>query len=65
MTAESQIAAAADYHRLPGLPSAVSADASLMDDLNYARFEAGSNTTSGTTVSEVSSIPRDEHTLCT
>jgi len=35
-------------------PSTVSADPSLADDLNYARFEASNNTVSGT-------VARDEH----
>jgi len=45
-------------------PSTVSANASLVDDLNsfYARFEAHNNTTSWT-LAEVSSIARDQHTL--
>jgi len=45
-------------------PLIVSADASLADDLNsfYAQFEARNNSASGT-VSEVSSIARDKHTL--
>jgi len=46
------------------IPSTVSANESLVDDLNSfdARFEVSNNTVSGT-VAEVSSIARDEHTL--
>jgi len=48
----------------PGtIPSTVSGDASLADDLDsfYAWFDASNNTTSGT-VADVSSIARDDHT---
>jgi len=56
---------ATDYHGLPGYNTLnCECIASIADDLNpfCARFEASNNIASGT-IAEVSSIPRDEHTL--